>query len=103
MSINEAGEWFDQTRKVGGGYSLVTPAGFRYTIDANADVIASITDRNDNTLTITGDAITSSTGKARRVKKVERAEKHAGMQVHMRDAGRISVDESGGGWSEWLG
>ena len=26
-------------RKVGGGYSLVTPAGFRYTIDANADSV----------------------------------------------------------------
>ena len=46
----------------GGTYTLTTPDGTKYTLDGNSDLLSSIADRNNNTLTFTDAGITSSTG-----------------------------------------
>ena len=46
----------------GGTYTLTQPDGTAYTIDANADVISSVADRNGNTLTFSDSGIKSSHG-----------------------------------------
>jgi len=46
----------------GGTYTLTQPDGTKYTLDGNSDLLSSISDRNNNTLTFTDAGITSSTG-----------------------------------------
>jgi len=46
----------------GGTYTLTTPDGTKYTLDGNSDLLSSISDRNNNTLTFTDAGITSNHG-----------------------------------------
>src|SRR5947209_2176061 len=47
---------------VGGDFTVTTPQGLKYVIDGSTDKLKTITDRNGNSLTFTGDTIVSNRG-----------------------------------------
>ena len=70
LLVNDTGElmaagglpWNPADPDFGGGYTVTTPDGTRYTIDGTTGLLGSAADANGNTLTFTDAGVTSSAG-----------------------------------------